>query len=89
MAAEGKISLSATDEPDGETIEFTWADGEDVVIRERRAIAAYFNQFGELVIRQKCWPEDDPIIYVPHDDILNFLEKLSDICGIQSVGRQK
>jgi hypothetical protein len=76
------VVSGADADADGETIAFTWDDGEDVLFQERRATAAYFNKLGELVIRQQVWPDDDAIIYVPGNDIATFIDKLTEICDI-------
>jgi hypothetical protein len=57
-----------------------------VILPEQPATAVYFNPRGELVIRQKRWPDDDSFIYIAPDFVSEFIDKLCDIIGIPSVG---
>lgn len=66
---------------------FDWADDESVVLREQPMTAAYFNRNGELVIRQARWPDDDVFIYIAQNNLADFLDKITDIGGVPSVGR--
>jgi hypothetical protein len=74
---------AATPEPSGD---FDWNDAEAVVLHEQPATAVYFNKEGSLVIRQRRWPDDDAFIYIAETSIADFLDKLTDICGIPSFG---
>jgi hypothetical protein len=69
-------------EDDGE--HFDWMKDESVIIREQPATACYFNPAGELVIRQRRWPDDDVFIYVAPHTIQEFLDKVTDACGVGS-----
>jgi hypothetical protein len=71
--------------PTGE--DFDWADDESVILREQPETAAYFNREGGLVIRQHRWPDDDTVVVIARNCIADFLDKLTDICGVPSVGR--
>src|SRR5262245_6646022 len=76
---------AAADSPD----DFDWS-GEDVIIHEQPATAIYFNANGALVIRQqRDYPEDDPFVFIGAEHIEGFIDKLTDIIGIPSVGRPK
>ena len=46
-----------------------------------------FNDDGDAVITQTCWPDDDQIIIVSHDNIGTFIDNLTDAFGISSYGR--
>jgi hypothetical protein len=65
---------------------FDWSEDESIILREQPSTAAYFNKFDELVIRQHRWPDDDQIIVIAPESIQEFLDKLTDVCGIPSVG---
>jgi hypothetical protein len=56
--------------------DFNWnnPNEESIVLREQRATAVYRNRFGELIIRQQCWPDDDSFIYVTPENVTAFLE---------------
>lgn len=65
--------------------EFDWADNADaIVLPEQSATAIYFNDDGGLVIRQQRWPDDDSYIVITKPNISEFLDKLTDVCGIPS-----
>jgi hypothetical protein len=74
----------ATQEPSGD---FSWDDAEAVVLHEQPETAVYWNPNGDLVIRQRRhWPDDDVWVVITGDSVDRFLDKLTDICGIPSVG---
>jgi hypothetical protein len=52
----------------------------------RSSTAIYFNTRGELVIRQEAdWNEDtDTVLVIAKNNIEEFLDKLTDICGVPS-----
>jgi hypothetical protein len=66
--------------------DFNWSDDDSIILREQPATACYFNKEGSLVIRQRRWPDDDTFIFIAAGSIADFLDKLTDICGIPSVG---
>ncbi len=68
--------------------DFDWSDDDAVVIREQPETAIYYNQRGGLVIRQRNWPDDDVYVYFNAEVIDVFIDKLTDIVGIPSVGRR-
>jgi hypothetical protein len=42
--------------------DFDWVKNEDdIVLRSQPETAIYFNPHGSLVIRQRNWPDDDPL----------------------------
>ena len=68
--------------------DFDWNIDDSVILREQPATAVYFNKNDDLVIRQKRWPED-AFIYISAESLDTFLDKLSDACGIPSIGKSK
>ena len=60
---------------------------DDVVLRGQPETAVYFNPYGALVIRQLGWPDDDSIVVISTECIDRFIDKLTDIVGIPSMGR--
>ncbi len=70
--------------------EFDWSDSENVVLHDQPETAVYFNPKGALVIRQRAdWNEEnDPFVYICPNNIAEFIDKLCDVVGIPSVGRQ-
>jgi len=71
------------------TGDFDWLNDNSVVLREQPETAVYFNRDGALVIRQRAaWnQDDDPFVFISPANIGEFLDKLTDICGIGSAGR--
>lgn len=57
--------------------DFDWNTDDSIILREQRATAAYRNRLGELVIRQRCWPGDDTILFVSPENETTFLEGLA------------
>jgi hypothetical protein len=74
------------DAPAGAAEDFNWNDTESVILPEQPATACYWNPKGELVIRQKGWPDDDSFIYIAPNLVSEFIDKLTDLIGIPSVG---
>jgi hypothetical protein len=72
--------------------DFDWSsNNEDIVLREQRALAVYWNTRGDLVIRQeRDWSEnDDPFLVIGRDNVDAFLDRLCDVVGIPSAGKSK
>jgi hypothetical protein len=67
--------------------DFNWDDAEAVVLHEQPETAVYWNPNGDLVIRQRRWPEDDVFVVITESSVDRFLDKLTDICGIPSMGK--
>jgi hypothetical protein len=92
--AENSAELSCRREkpsaaPQDNGVEFDWGD-DSVVLTEQQETAIYFNPAGSLVIRQRGdWPQndEDQIVIVTRSNIDQFLDKLTDACGIGGVGR--
>jgi hypothetical protein len=57
-----------------------------VILPEQPATACYFNPKGDLVIRQRNWPDGDSLILISANMVDQFLDKLTDACGIPSFG---
>src|SRR5262249_950592 len=88
----GKPGVAQPAEKDasaGTAADFDWSDTDSVILPEQPATACYFNPRGELGIRQKQGPDDHSFIYIAPDFISEFVDKLTDIIGIPSVGRPK
>ena len=87
--SEPTASESATASP-VEDLGFNWSRDKDAVILEHQpAIAVYWNDAGGLTIRQEReWnEEEDHVVHIGRDNIDAFIDKLTDICGIPSVGK--
>jgi hypothetical protein len=78
---------ASSPEPAGQEGEFDWSDTECVVLPEQPETAVYWNPRGELAIRQRRWPDDDSIIYITRANIDTFLDRLTEICGVPTVGK--
>jgi hypothetical protein len=71
------------------TDDFDWCNDDAVVCVEQIPVAAYLNEAGCLVIRQKAdWPhqEDDAFVIVAEANVMTFIDKICDLAGIPSVG---
>jgi hypothetical protein len=70
--------------------DFDWNTDDSIILKEQRATAAYHNKGGELVIRQKaCWDEEgDIFILVAPENCDTFIDRLTDIMRIPSMGRR-
>jgi hypothetical protein len=67
--------------------EFDWNTDESIVLGEQLETAIYFNERGGLVIRQRNWPDEDHYVVIAESNIGHFLDQLTDICGVPSVGK--
>jgi hypothetical protein len=67
--------------------EFDWEDADAIVLDAQAETAVYWNRRGELVIRQRHWPDDDSFILISRTNVSDFIDKLTDVVGIPSVGR--
>jgi hypothetical protein len=84
---EVEISTSTTSQPTSED-KFKWGD-ESTVLQDQRAIAIYFNDNEDLVIREAHpWNDDqDGFVIIRKGNIDAFLDKLTDFCGVPTAGR--
>jgi hypothetical protein len=86
------VQIDRQDTPAPETSweDFDWRTRQSVVVQEQQAIPIYHNPVGNLVIRQeRSWSDDQDsfiLIHPSNNDLL--LDKLCDVAGIPSVGRQ-
>ena len=67
-----------------EVVDFDWSDPESLVLSEQPETAIYWNPRGELVIRQRRWPDDDSILFISASNVGQFVDRLTDIVGIPS-----
>jgi hypothetical protein len=74
--------------PEPESDEFDWCGDDSVVLQEQPKTAAYLNSNNSLVIRQRNWPDDDSFIVIAANNIHDFLDKITDVAGIPSIGRR-
>jgi hypothetical protein len=73
--------------PEPEAKDFDWNADDSIILREQPETAIYYNPEGSLVIRQRGWPDEDVIIIIAEQSIDQFLDKLTDACGVPSVGK--
>jgi hypothetical protein len=73
--------------PASDPHEFSWLDNDSIVLREQPETAIYWNPYGALVIRQCGYPDDDRCVFITSENIQAFIDRLTDIVGIPSVGR--
>lgn len=67
--------------------EFDWRDFDGESIGAQLETAIYWNPKGDLVIRQRSWPDDDSLIFITKHNVDSFLDKITDVCGIPSIGK--
>jgi hypothetical protein len=72
--------------PEETSDSFDWSDTSSVVIPKQLETAAYWNANGDL-IRQRNWSNEDHWIVINENQVDVFIEKLTDFCGIPSVGK--
>ena len=72
-----------------EAKDFDWSSDNSIILREQPETAVYFNKENSLVIRQRRWPDENAFIVIAEPTIDQFLDKLTDACGIPSVGKAK
>ena len=75
--------------PDGGGDDFgSWRTNPNVVVKSQQAIAIYFNNDGDLVIRQeRDWCNDeDLVVWISESFQQAFLDKLCDVMGVPTLG---
>lgn len=85
-----KAKLPAVIEPpQRKSEEFDWND-DDIVLREQRCTAIYWNPAGDLAIRQGAdWDEsDDPFLVIGANNVQDFIDRLCDVARIPSAGKR-
>ena len=89
VPAEPIAKVPAVVEPPmPENDEFDWRDDDSIILRQQPETAAYLNANNGLVIRQRNWPDDDSFIVIAPNNIHDFLDKITDVAGIPSIGRR-
>jgi len=65
---------------------FDWS-GDSVVLEEQLRVAVYIGERGDLVIRQRAdWNQDeDTVVLIAPQNIMEFVDKLTDVAGIPSL----
>jgi hypothetical protein len=69
---------------------FDWTHDGTAMLEEQRQVAIYIGERGHLVIRQRAdWPteRDDTVILISPQNVIEFVDKLTDVAGIPSLGR--
>jgi hypothetical protein len=54
------------------THQFDWSNEDDLAVREQMATALYFNEGGDVVVRQRDFYEEDGIIVLTRDSARNL-----------------
>jgi hypothetical protein len=80
-ATEAQAAKTKTRDAD----DFDWNNPDDVTLAEQRAVAVYRNRGGDLVIRQQNWPDDDSFIVISKQCEAEFIDRLTDACGIPTL----
>lgn len=64
---------------------FDWTDDEAVLFGPTRAVAAYWNSNGEVVIRQEAAPfhYDEPFVVIPRRKIGALIARLQEMEGVE------
>jgi hypothetical protein len=57
---------------------FDWANDPAVILHDQAAVAAYFNPFGELVVKQRDTLGEEATIFVTPENVERFLEGLEE-----------
>jgi hypothetical protein len=60
-----------------------WSD-ESVVVREQPAISVYRNKFGDVVVRQQSWYDDDPCIIIQLQNAADVARAILEEAGFDS-----
>lgn len=81
----GAIAMGMTMETDAD--DFNWNNDDSIVVKEQIATAIYYNNYGELVIRQKAgfYDENDHIIIITKPALESFIDQLHDRLGVISI----
>jgi hypothetical protein len=73
-----KEVIARANEAESDADDFDWNDPneEAIVLREQRATAVYRNS-GEVVIRQRGWPDDDTVLFISRENEVAFMEGMA------------
>jgi hypothetical protein len=61
-------------------------DGITLLYDRQDKIEIAFNDNGDALITQSCWPDEDHTILISRDNIPQFIDRLTDALGIPSFG---
>ena len=75
-SAPKSTALTVVPEPESTSENFDWNNDKSVIINEQPATAVYFNHNDQLVIRQRCWPEDDSFVVIDRAHLPHLTEML-------------
>jgi hypothetical protein len=68
-----------TIKPQRDDQDFSWADARaegNIVQEQARETAVYVNPFGQVVIRQACWPDDDQWVVIAPANLWQLIDEL-------------
>jgi hypothetical protein len=57
--------------------DFDWAADDSVVIPQQPETACYRNEAGQIVIRQRHWPDDDSFVYINPESLPRIIAALT------------
>jgi hypothetical protein len=61
------------------------ASAETILVPEQAQVTLSFSDSGDLVLRQTCWPDEDACIVIARENIIGFVDALTDAVGIPSL----
>ena len=59
-----------------ESVEIDWENDPAVILRDQAAVAAFFNKFGELVVKQRDSLGCEAVLFVAPENVVRFLDGL-------------
>jgi hypothetical protein len=59
-------------------IKFDWLNDPSVIVRDQAGVCAYFNRFGELVIKQRDTLGESATLYIAPENVSKVLSGLRD-----------
>ncbi len=66
-----------------DSCDFDWTAGDaNVVVREQPLTAIYTNPFGQVIIRQQIWPQDDVWVIVGPEHVAAVVKAMLAAAGI-------
>jgi hypothetical protein len=68
--------VTVTEEP------VTERDGAMILCPGQLEVTAGFNESGDLIITQTNWLDDDSVIVIRAGNLWNFIDQLTDVCGV-------
>jgi hypothetical protein len=79
-------AIEAQPDSESDAEEFDWNDESSIVLRAQAETAIYRNPVGDLVIRQRNWPDEDSFVVITANCEAQFIDQLTDMMGIPSFG---